>query len=255
MTETITSYPLDDGIWVFNEPINGIPQTDAYLVVGENRALIIDSLMDAPTLYEIVRGITDLPLDVLITHGHPDHAGTALQAFHEAGCSIFMADADLYMLRPGIEAAWFKPLSDGMAFDIGGRKLEAVALPGHTPGSILLFDRANQLLFTGDAIGSGVFWMQISSALPLRVFLTNLEGIWERFKDYSDLKIHPGHRNQAPVQLTRDFLHDVLIMTGHIVSGKWVGEDAEMDWGGAIMKFKTLNYNLMVNYCYNPENI
>jgi glyoxylase-like metal-dependent hydrolase (beta-lactamase superfamily II) len=45
-----------------------------------------------------------------------------------------------------------RPLWDGEVVDLGDRELEVIALPGHTPGSIALLDRASGTLFSGDPI-------------------------------------------------------------------------------------------------------
>ena len=52
-----------------------------------------------------------------------------------------------------------KWLHDGDSIDLGGRTLEVIATPGHTPDSICLFDRANGLLFSGDAYYPGPIWL------------------------------------------------------------------------------------------------
>lgn len=48
---------------------------------------------------------------------------------------------------------------DGDRIDLGGRVLEIIATPGHTPDAICLFDRANGLLFTGDTYYPGQIWL------------------------------------------------------------------------------------------------
>ena len=40
--------------------------------------------------------------------------------------------------------------NDGDIIDLGGRRLEVIHIPGHSPGSIALLDRDNRVLFTGD---------------------------------------------------------------------------------------------------------
>jgi glyoxylase-like metal-dependent hydrolase (beta-lactamase superfamily II) len=48
---------------------------------------------------------------------------------------------------------------DGDRFDLGGRTLEVIATPGHTPDAISLIDRANGLLFTGDTYYPAPIWL------------------------------------------------------------------------------------------------
>jgi glyoxylase-like metal-dependent hydrolase (beta-lactamase superfamily II) len=48
---------------------------------------------------------------------------------------------------------------DGSRIDLGGRELEVVATPGHTPDSVCLLDRKNRLLFTGDTFYLGPIYL------------------------------------------------------------------------------------------------
>ena len=82
------------GVWQFNETSN-FSNVDAYLIVGEKRALLVDALMHEKTVYEKVRKLTQLPLDVVLTHGHGDHTGAGLKGLHENGCTIYM-DLQVY---------------------------------------------------------------------------------------------------------------------------------------------------------------
>jgi glyoxylase-like metal-dependent hydrolase (beta-lactamase superfamily II) len=50
-------------------------------------------------------------------------------------------------------------LRDGERLELGGRMLEVLSTPGHTPDSICLLDRANGLLFTGDSYYSGEIYL------------------------------------------------------------------------------------------------
>jgi glyoxylase-like metal-dependent hydrolase (beta-lactamase superfamily II) len=50
-------------------------------------------------------------------------------------------------------------LQDGEQIDLGGRKLEVIFTPGHTPDSLVLFDRMNGLLFTGDTFYPGPIYL------------------------------------------------------------------------------------------------
>jgi len=46
-------------------------------------------------------------------------------------------------------------LHDGDIIDLGGRRLEVICTPGHSPGSMCLLDRQNRILFTGDLFFPG----------------------------------------------------------------------------------------------------
>lgn len=65
-------------------------------------------------------------------------------------------DLSTYATRPWKTA---KFMHDGDRIDLGGRSLQIISTPGHTPDSISLFDAANGLLFTGDTYYPGTIWL------------------------------------------------------------------------------------------------
>jgi len=65
-------------------------------------------------------------------------------------------DAKAYATRPW-KITGYK--HDGDRLDLGGRRLEIIATPGHTPDAIALIDRANGLLFTGDTYYPAPIWL------------------------------------------------------------------------------------------------
>ena len=175
-------HKLSDTLYQFNESAdfagNGQlrPYVDAYLLIGTKHAALIDCLQNVTGLYDEIRKLTSLPIDVLITHGHGDHAGASTKEFAEAGCPIYMVSEDFAILsgRLDVKQEWFTDLKDGDSFDLGGYRLETIACGGHSPGSVVFLEREHQMLFSGDTIGSGHFWMQLPNCIPLSQFCTNL---------------------------------------------------------------------------------
>ena len=266
MDGTLAVKQIGENIWTFNESVPSTepnapspirPQVDAYLITGTERAVVIDTLMEERSLYEHVRKITSLPLDVLITHAHPDHAGVSTEDFYNAGCNIYICQEDHPLLhRFGRKTTFYKPLQEGMVFDLGGYRLETIMLPGHTPGSAVFLEAEKQHLYTGDAIGAGVFWMFTPASLSLRELRKNLTKLWDRVKGMDSLIIHTGHRHQAPIQHNLEFLCDTIFVTDKIISGEWVGEEREMLYSGSQrIKYLTLAYKYITDYAYNPDNI
>jgi glyoxylase-like metal-dependent hydrolase (beta-lactamase superfamily II) len=131
------------------------------------------------------------PVLAIATHGHMDHAGGLWEFDERAGhplddseirrpvplirredvwpeVAVAMADAGfpltevLVTARPssGWDVDTFvpqgapltRPVDAGDAIDLGDRRFEIVHLPGHTPGSIGLWDASNGTLFCGDAV-------------------------------------------------------------------------------------------------------
>jgi hydroxyacylglutathione hydrolase len=171
---------IGTGVWFINE----FGADSIYVVVGDRRALVIDTGSGFFDLKALVETLTKLPYDVVVTHGHPDHAGGIGQfdTVHIGAADIQAARNVSYEGRVrygqimrgtaiGSLNAWaytdadvrkwdktpeFKPIADGQVFDLGGRKITAYAMPNHTPGSTVFIDDKSRILFTGDAANFNV---------------------------------------------------------------------------------------------------
>lgn len=62
------------------------------------------------------------------------------------------------------------PVEDGHVFNLGGRKVVVLSVPGHTRGSIALIDVMNRVMFTGDDINRSL-WMQLPGCTTLREWM------------------------------------------------------------------------------------
>ncbi len=256
---------ISDRIYEFNEAMklpdgSEQPYVDAYLYIGSSRAAVIDTLQNETGLYELVRQYTDLPIDVLITHGHIDHAGLSTGEFAEAGCRIYMDMVDIEMLKnmvPTTKEEWFTPLHDGDEFFLGDRKLVMVACAGHTPGSCVFLDKDNKVMFSGDTVGSGTIWMQIRGAVPMAQFEVNTRRLLDILLPLGldDILVYPGHRIQSPVQLTGQIVKDDWFLAQGIMRGTIVGEDRELDAHGMHMVFKEASHGQMLSFCYDPDQL
>lgn len=263
-TMCLQVHKLSDTLYQFNESAdfagNGQfqPYVDAYLLIGKKRAALIDSLQNVTGLYAEARKLTDLPVDILVTHGHLDHVGASTPEFVEAGCKVYMVPEDFEILvemMPGAKQDWFTELKDGDCFDLGGYTLETIACGGHSPGSVAFLEREHQLLFSGDTIGSGNFWMQVPTALPMAQFRDNVVRLTKKVEGLNDLLVYPGHRNQSPVQLTAQYVQDTCFIAEGIMDGSIVGDDQEMNFMGTQMKYKTVAHGQMVSFCYDPDRL
>jgi glyoxylase-like metal-dependent hydrolase (beta-lactamase superfamily II) len=159
-------------------------ETIGYLILGRERALLFDTGMGIGDLKALIAKLTRLPVVVINSHTHDDHVGNNWQfdtvygmdtSFTRESAKGSKADAQAeiapgevcgklptgfdraaYATRPWKVAKW---MHDGDRIELGGRTVEILATPGHTPDAICLFDRANGLLFTGDTFYPGTVWI------------------------------------------------------------------------------------------------
>lgn len=182
--------------------IIGMGGEQCYLVEGGERALLIDGLSGVGSLKAYVRELTDLPVTLVITHGHVDHAG----AVYEYGeCFIHPDDIALMYskqhadreARLGFASMGGKrsditladvpeavpvktyPVYDGDVFDLGGIQLEVIAVPGHTYGTIVLLDREHKTVYSGDACNLNTL-VSLPGSTSIEEYLKSLQ----HFKAY-----------------------------------------------------------------------
>lgn len=138
----------------------GKPMID--VIVGEKCAAVIDTGYGEVDLRGYIeKNITDKPLICLNTHGHFDHVGGDAQfdVTYISEKDLEMAKNSLPILEanmdPAVKAAGepnFVAIRGGEIFDLGGRKLRAIPIPGHTMGSMGFIDSKSKILYSGDAI-------------------------------------------------------------------------------------------------------
>ena len=176
-------YKVAPGVMAIYEPHQS-EETIGYLILGKDRALLFDTGMGIGDLKALTGKLTHLPIVVLNSHTHNDHVGSNWQFetvygmdtdFTRQSARGSKQDAQDEIapgevcgaLPDGFERARYatgpwkiaKWMHDGDRIDLGGRSVEIIATPGHTPDAICLFDRANGLLFTGDTYYPGTIWI------------------------------------------------------------------------------------------------
>lgn len=236
--------------------IDDAGESSAYLLCGTERALLVDTLNGRENLADIVRGITDLPVIVVNTHGHIDHIG-GNHFFPEAW--MHPADTDVYREHVGFLANTLReqgvvpvpdgtecrllPLEPGQTFDLGGLSLEVIAVAGHTPGSCAILDRKSRLLYSGDAI-NGTIWMQLDHSTCLSEYLASLDALDPFRADFDGL--YGGHVREA--QAVPSSYVDVMKRgVREILSGDTARDD-EWPWFEGMAKRHMLGENTWILY-------
>ena len=148
-----------------------------FLFTGGETALLVDAGFPDSGVAEAVRGLTDKPVKLVLTHGDPDHIGGA-----PGFGSALLHPADWPMAPAGLA---LEPLGEGDRLTCGAWALEVIEIPGHTPGSIALFDRAHRLLLPGDTVQTGGPIYMFGPRRDLERYIASLEKLrrWEGLAD------------------------------------------------------------------------
>ena len=178
--------------------------SDIYLVVGDKEALVIDlsnPINWADNAAESLRSlvaerIDGKPLTITFTHNHGDHTGMLPAFLEDKDIRFALPRADFQRLAERFPEGQYRFIDEGEIFDLGGVEVEAIAVPGHTAGSTVYLLKGQDLLFTGDAIGSGHgVWIfntdgfnSYVSAVPHLI-----EALEERGVNADKLKVYGGH--------------------------------------------------------------
>ena len=151
--------------YAIGEPQNDLDNFE-YLLVGKNRALLIDAGSTARDIHPALARLTPLPVTVIPTHLHSDHTN-GLRNFESIAMIDLpqtrsrVTDGMMHLGRyqylgtggdnPPVfrVTEWIEP--DGY-IDLGERRVQVLSTPGHTNTSVSIHDPGARLLFTGDLI-------------------------------------------------------------------------------------------------------
>ncbi len=217
-----------------------------YLLEGEEKAILIDGLVGAGSLKAFVRELTDKPVTMILTHGHLDHTGAVweygeclmhpddialmysqrhsgvLERYHFAKMQGPLATHQNPSLTPDDiippKAVRTYPLYDGDIIDAGGIQLEAIAVPGHTFGTLVFLDRKNRVLFSGDACNINTL-LGMTGCTSIEQYLESLRHL-ESFSEAFDV-MYGGHGRDC---VPNTIVNDAISMCGRILAGT---DDAE----------------------------
>ena len=180
ITDWFTITRIDAATTMLTEPfVHDYMRANIWHLQGRDADLLVDTGMGIAPLRPHIDTPADKPLIVVATHIHLDHVGSlhefALRAGPRQSAAEFarMGDAATYagmfrdlegavsqLPRPGWRVADYRIvpaplttiLAEGDSVDLGDRRFRVLHLPGHSPDSIGLFDEADGLFFSGDAI-------------------------------------------------------------------------------------------------------
>ena len=208
----------------------------SYIVEGDDRALLIDTGFGlGPFRDYIEKRLQGKPYELILTHGHLDHAGGASQ-FEK----VWMNEADLaiagkhtqkqmrkqFMERSGFEVKdedLAEPMEDGylplaydQVFELGSESVEIVDLGGHTPGSIGALFRQERILLAGDACCSFTLLFGNGESLSISEYRDRLMKTWNRYNESFDTMIYSHPHNYGG----KEVMPEMIELCDEILTGE-----------------------------------
>lgn len=241
-----------------------------FLLIGTEKAMVIDCGMGIGDLRGAIEMITDKPLITVISHGHIDHTGNGRQfdeiwmhpadqdaplpmslerrrwdtekiAARQKGCigapytmfHLYPYDINVDLREPGPDEKMpvVHDLYDGQEFDLGGgRIVTAYCCPGHTAGEMVFLDHQTRTLFAGDALNYNLG----IGAVPAETTLRYLKRIRDLGSQYDG--IYNGHHDFRALgaPLDDDCLENVIALLEDAVAGHITPCQIPSPWGQSV---------------------
>jgi glyoxylase-like metal-dependent hydrolase (beta-lactamase superfamily II) len=185
-----------------------------WLIKGEKRYLLLDSGTGLVSLKKSLPALFDRPVVSVSSHTHFDHAGGAYEfeqrLVHESEARVMISpdrdnttvegfmsaelfealpfdgfDPDQYRVRPAPPTGL---LAGGDVIDLGGRRLDVLHLPGHSPGLLGLYEEENRILFSSDAVYDGHLYDDVYHS-DVKAYIATME----RLSAIPASVVHGGH--------------------------------------------------------------
>ena len=175
-------------------------EVHCYLLNGRERSLLIDTGLGICDIRKPLSALTDKPAAAAATHIHWDHIGghRYFPDFYAHGAELNWLSGEFplsiqtvremvldrctppegfdihsYTLFQGVPT---RVLRDGDSIDLGGRVVEVLHTPGHSPGHMCFYERERGYLFTGDLVYKDTLFAYYPSTDP-EAYLASLEKV------------------------------------------------------------------------------
>jgi glyoxylase-like metal-dependent hydrolase (beta-lactamase superfamily II) len=203
-----------------------------FLIEGNNSAVLFDCCAGGGIDFKnAVLSLTDKPIKLALSHSDQDHTG-GREYF--GALSMHPAEYARYFAKVN-ESKTVTSLWEGDIIDLGGATLEAMLIPGHTPGSIALLDRANRRLFVGDTVSDAQIYM-FGDGRDLRAFIESLRKL-ESIANLIDA-VHPAHGSP---ELTTDWFGKTRIAAEKLLLGQLEPREAPFNLHCSLYSYDGVN--------------
>lgn len=214
-----------------------MPYVSAYLIKGRDRAALIDTGWGYGDLKSFIESICDLPYDVILSHGHCDHGGGAVQFdevyLHPGELKLERYSCSMEVKRKVFrhvlrryefeekESEWlpqrqkpYKALGEEKVFDLGGITLKPILVPGHSPAIMSFLIAEERIAIFGDACSEPTL-MTTESSTSIQEHYQGLLHLREFAEEFDRVLI-----NHSPFELPKEVLSNNIRLVEQILAGE-----------------------------------
>lgn len=256
------AYRIAANLFVFYEPRH-YEATIMNLIIGEQRAALVDTGCGIGNLRKAVEEVTDKPIIVVSTHTHLDHLGSNRQfneiamfdhplshGVAESGVSYQTLETDKLVIKPWPQGfdpvGCFLPpfrvhhwLQDGEKINLGGNDLEVIHTPGEARDHICLLDRADRVLFCGDILLHGPVWTHLEGG-NLKELVASYRRLMNYFDEFD--RLMPGHNEPW---LDKNLLPETLAGAEQVLSGRAEPRDIVDPWNRRLKQYSFGRFSIL----------
>lgn len=254
MKEWFTIEKIDEKTFIISE-YQHWEQMHSYLIIGDEGVVLLDTGLGVANIKEIVKQLTDSPIQVITTHVHWDHIGghcnfsrigvhelekswledrfplplnNVKESLMKSPCNLPEDfNIDNYTI-PEVKVTM--PLKDGDNIELGNRNVKVIHTPGHSPGHICLYEEKTGYLFSGDLIYKG----KLDAFYPT----TNPEQFMDSVNKVAVLpvkKVFPAHYS---LEIDKGIIKEVQ------QAFKEINDGGKLVQGQGILKFDNFSIHL-----------
>jgi Zn-dependent hydrolases, including glyoxylases len=191
----------------------GAYAANCYILMDEDtkESAIIDPGED---VHNLIKAITDMKARVkyiLLTHGHADHTGAAVQLKNEFNSPLYINEQDYQMINNGefmygdVAGEVDKYISEGDTFKLGNSEIRCILTPGHTPGGVCFL--VDNMIFTGDTLFAGSIGRTDLAGGDFDIIIKSIKEKLMKLPD--DITVLPGHGSESSIG--REKMHNPFL--------------------------------------------
>ena len=198
--------------------------TNSYLIYDESKkAVLIDPADESNKIISKIESL-GLKLEyIILTHAHFDHVNALYDIKKHTGAEVLVHKDDFDMLIGKVDNAQdvfnaktkylnqdeITVIDDGYSINTGKLDYEIIHTPGHTAGSIILYEKNNNVIFSGDTMFAKSYGRCDLATGNINDMKKSLYNVFERFNN-KDINVYPGHGESSNLNKIKKYIKLLL---------------------------------------------